>query len=137
MKKCAILLMCALLSSCMTDYATIVNVEYKNESSHTIYFTQPSQGVQFTIPQNELITLSFYQEVSKKGFDPDSFEPYIAWNENLISHIRYDHTVEIALSATNYCWDGASYEYLGNDKFRLVLTDADYQFALENGTVVE
>lgn len=149
MKKIFATLLCLMLCSCMTDYVGTSEIEYKNNSSYDIQVLTVNQSlsadkqdiietedVLVTIPKGETYTLRSSEHVSKDG--------YVSWYTilvlNRIAYIQFGESVKIDFSGSKY-GDETTYNLASEKqryrKYTYTFTDADYQFALENGTQLE
>ncbi|MBQ6870559.1 MAG: hypothetical protein IJO90_01925 [Alistipes sp.] len=146
MKKLISILAGLLCVACMTDYSGVSILEYQNNSSHDIQFTgrvyekesKKIVDVKYSLPKSDvkLLELSANFTTSKNSKEVSNFAPYLVWNANDVVNICFDNSVVIPLSQTK-CNDKFSCEYIENSRYRYTFTDADYQFALENGTKLE
>ena len=122
-------------TSCMNDSHASITVEYVNESSHTIYI-----GIGFgsyetikTLNYGKSHIIHDYYRSEEYPFEDIANASNIYW-------IQFDNDVKLRLWDYKY-FDESIYEVVSKKKgarsLRYAFTDADYQYALENGTVLE
>ena len=125
-------------TSCTTDYVASVELQLINNSSKTIYILNYNNKVQHAIDIGANYTLNTTFESKKDA--GNSINPIAVWDGNLLTSFRYNNEVTIAINKTP-CNDKSAYKVIRkkklNGKFSYTFTDADYQYALENGTVLE
>ena len=148
MKKLLIVAFLAIICSACTDYAVSTDIEYKNNSSYDIqfltmstYINSDNNNVYFveepivTLSKGSTYTFSASDMGTKKGY----LSFYFAQIHNAIHYIQIGDKVKVAYSG-RYS-DENNYELLSEKeryrKYTYTFTDADYQFALENGTLLE
>lgn len=147
MKKIFATLLCMMFCSCMTDYSATSVLEYKNESSRDIQLIGPVYNkdsqkvadVKYSLPAGgvevvELFSTPYF--ISKDNKDKDHFDPTSVWNDNGIRNVCFDNSIVVPIEQFGG-YDKSSYEYIKKNRYRYTFTDADYQFALENGTKLE
>lgn len=130
----------------MTDYSATSIIEYTNESSHDIQLTGPVYDkdskkvvdVKYSLPVGgvEVVELSSSIDISKANKDKDHFDPVSVWNDNRVRNVCFDNSIVVTIEQFGG-FDKSSYEYIKKSRYRYTFTDADYQFALENGTPLE
>ena len=124
-----------MLTSCMNDSHASITVEYVNESSHTIYI-----GIGFgsyetikTLNYGKSHIIHDYYRSEEYPFEDIANASNIYW-------IQFDNDVKLRLWDYKY-FDESIYEVVSKKKgarsLRYAFTDDDYQYALENGTVLE
>ena len=147
MKNGLIILFFTLLFTSCTDYVTSVSIEFKNDSSHEITFvqvynktiendvvTQYGREDKYTLNVGETLTLH------KSDMGSEKLSVLALWMQESISSLQYGDKVEIELSDTKLLEDSTCEKVVSKkrvQKYSYTFTDADYQFALENGTKVE
>ena len=150
MRKILLLLCSVLLVSCMTDYyCGQSNIKYRNDSSHDIYFVgtidyhhNSEMVVHYCLPKRSANSSALVlnnsgtlgtRKASKKVY----FLPEFVWMENKITTLRFDNEVEISIYESKCVEKSAHNKIEAADLFSYTFTDADYEFALENGTLLE
>ena len=135
------LLLMMMLCSCMTDYILTCTIEFQNNSSHVIHFTSymfqestDQKVIKYTIPIGESLQLFGHKRSTK--YDRNYFNVLGLLCENDLHKVRFGESVEVTLLDNKY-QEEDTYKRIGKSKYRYTFTDADYQFALENGTVLE
>lgn len=125
-----------LLCGC-SGTGTSVAIEFTNNSSHSIALTDRygcyTGG---TLPPGKTKYLSAYNEDSKQ------YSPNVAdfWLMSNIVFIQFDETRKVRTTTERYATEAnfeVVYQKRKSAKYTYTFTDADYQFALENGTPLE
>lgn len=149
MKKLISILAGLLCVACMTDYGLTTEVEYKNNSSHDILFLSVRQSLSAdqqtiieteeviaTLPKDETYTFHASDTGSKDGYVPF----YHIAVANRIAWIQFGDSKKIGFPDSKYGSETIyeiAVEQKRYRKYIYTFTDADYQFALENGTKLE
>ena len=148
MKKLLIVAFLAIICTACTDYVAWTDIEYKNNSSYDIHFLSASilsnpdmqniiktEKIIATLPSGSSCIFSTSGTSPRKGFvSIDSVT-----SDNAIALIQFGDIVKIYFREKYDMED--LYELVSKKdryrKYTYTFTDADYQFALENGTVVK
>lgn len=136
------LLLTMMLCSCMTDYILTCTIDFQNNSSHEIHFicwapqdnNKDQEVIKHSIPIGGSLQLFGSKESAKR--DKNFFSALAVQFDNRLHKIRFGETVEVTFIESKYQYDD-TYKRIGKSKYRYTFTDDDYQFALENGTVLE
>lgn len=130
----AILICCTLFcAGCIKEPVATTILEFENNSSVSVELVTIHESMTISEPESAKISYEV------KGDVPPSI--FHVWTYSNVKKVVFDSKVEIDIYNFPPLWEESNYTLVGEQAylrcFCYTFTDADYQYALEHGTLIE
>lgn len=124
---------CLFFGGCTRDYMAMTVLEFENSSSVTVELVTDTDNMSVSESESAKISCELKGDVLPSIFH--------VWTYSNVKKVVFDGKVEVSIYDFSPLWDENNYTQVSEKEqtrhLRYTFTDADYQYALEHGTVLE